>query len=90
MTQIAFQRETDDFRALTVTHQGSAYTGSWSYQIVPNGSRPTGSWSSAVTNGADKGIDVQGLTVGYYWVFIRIEGQAPYAPVLDPIDLVIK
>jgi len=91
VTVIAYQRETDDWRGFTVTNQttGQLATG-WSYQIVARGARPTGSWLSAVVNGTQKGIDIQGLSAGYYSVFFRIEGQAPYAPVLDPVELVIK
>jgi hypothetical protein len=87
---VIYQRETDDWRAIDVALNGNAYTGGWSYQIVTYGSRPTGSWTSAVVLSGAKGIDIQGLTVGSYQVFLRIDGQTPYAPVLDPIDLVIE
>jgi len=88
---IPYQRETDDWRGFTITNQTTGLpAANWSYQIVSKGARPAGSWLSAVVNGGQKGVDIQGLTAGYYWVFFRIEGQAPYAPVLDPVDLVIK
>ena len=86
---LVFQRETDDWVKWPVTQNGVPYTGAWSYQIVAHGARPTGSWITAVVNGADKGINIEALTAGYYWVFIRIDGQAPYIPVLDPEDLII-
>jgi hypothetical protein len=87
---VAYQRETDDWRGFTLTNQGSAYAGSWSYQITARGSRPIGTWLSAVTLNSRKGIDIQGLAAGRYWVWFRIEGQSPYAPILDPVDLFIS
>ena len=90
MTQVVYQRETDDWRGFSLTQDGQPYAGAWSYQIVAKGTRPTGSWQSAVTRGLAKGVDIQNLSAGYYSIFFRIEIGAPYAPVLDPIDLVIK
>ena len=90
MTQIEYQRETDDWRGFTLALRGAAYTGSWSYQIVARGARPIGTWLSSVTLNGEKGIDIQGLAAGYYWVFFRPDGQAPYAPILGPVDLVMK
>lgn len=98
MTAVSYQRETDDWRGFTLTQLDTsvqppvpvAYAGAWSYQIVARGARPTGSWLSAVTRGTAKGIDIQNLPAGYYSVFFRIDIGAPYAPVLDPIDLVMK
>jgi hypothetical protein len=85
-----FQRETDDWAEVPVTHQGQAYTDAWSYQIVPWRGRPTGSWTTAKISGAAKGFDISGLAPGYYWLFIRIDGQAPYAPELNPQIFVIE
>lgn len=90
MTSISYQRETNDWRSFTFTRDGVPYTGAWSYQIVAKGARPVGSWLSAVVLNGQRGIDVKNLAAGYYWVFFRIDGQAPYAPELDPVDLVIK
>lgn len=98
MTALSYQRETSDWRGLVFRELDTSvdppvrkiYTGSWSYQIVAKGARPVGTWLSAVTRGVAKGIDIVGLAAGYYWVFVRVEGQSPYAPKLDPIDLVIK
>jgi len=83
------QRETDDWLAWPITQAGSTYLGQWSYQIVPWRSRPTGSWLPAVTVGAAKGIEVAGLTPGYYSVFVRIDGQGSYVPVADPDVLTV-
>lgn len=99
MTAIAYQRETNDWRGFTLRRFDEFalpipryvdYTGAWSYQIVAKGARPTGAWLGAVTLNGQKGIDIKNLTPGYYWLFFRIDGQAPYVPELDPIDLVIK
>lgn len=87
---LSFQRETDDWAEIPVTQNSVDYTGSWSYQITAYGNRPTGAWLSAVTNSGKKGIDIQGMSAGYYWLWIRIDGQSPYAPVLDPEDLIIE
>jgi hypothetical protein len=86
---LSFQRETDDWAYIPVTQNGVAYTGSWSYQITAYGARPTGSWLTAVVNSGSKGIDIQGMSKGFYWLWIRIDGQGVYVPVLDPIDLEI-
>ena len=97
MTVVAYQRETNDWRSFTLNQYNSttsaweAYTGAWSYQIVARGSRPTGTWISAVVVGGFKGINILGLTVGHYWIFFRIDGQAGgYIPVLDPVELVMQ
>ena len=86
---LVMQRETDDWVKWPVTQNGAAYTGAWSYQIVAYGARPTGTWLTAVVNGADKGVDIQGLTAGYYSIFVRIDGQGAYVPVLNPKSLII-
>lgn len=87
---LRFQRETDDWFYVPVTQDDADYTGAWSYQIRPYGSRPTGSWLTAVTNTGRKGIDIQGMAAGFYWLWIRIDGQGAYTPVLDPEDLIIE
>ena len=90
-TPAVFQRETDDWTHIAVTQQGAAYDDAWSYQIVPRLPRPTGTWTAAIANlTGQKGINIVGLTAGYYWVFIRIDGQDGYIPILDPIDLIIS
>lgn len=86
---LSFQRETDDFVAWPLTQNDVTYTGAWSYQIVAYGGRPTGAWITAKVNGGIKGIDIENLAVGAYWVFIRIDGQGSYVPILDPVDLEI-
>jgi hypothetical protein len=90
VTQVVYQRETDDWRGFAIIQDGQPYAGAWSYQIVAKGARPSGSWQSAVTRGVAKGVDIQNLAAGYYSLFIRVDIGAPYAPVLDPIDLVMK
>jgi hypothetical protein len=96
LEQIRYPRETDDWRGFThrqynyETSMWEAYTGVWSYQIVPHHTRPTGTWLAAVTLGTQKGIDIAGLTVGYHWVFFRIDGQGSYTPVLGPVELVME
>lgn len=86
-----FERETDDWAHVPVTQDDESWTGSWSYQIVVYGARPTGTWLPAVTNATLKGVDIQGLTVGYWDLYIRIDGLAGYAPVfLNPDVFVIK
>jgi hypothetical protein len=84
------ERETDDWLYIPITQNGVAYTGAWSYQIVAFDARPVGSWLTAVPNGGLKGIDVQGLAVGSYDVFIRIDGQGNYAPVFKTDPLVVQ
>jgi hypothetical protein len=86
---IYVQRETDDWVGKTLTQDGVTYTGAWSYQIVAYGSRPTGSWTSAVVSAGNKGINLESLAAGNYWVFYRIDGQGSYTPVLDPEVLVV-
>lgn len=90
-----YQRETVDWRALDVlrTPPGqptAPYAGDWSYQIVPYGSRPTGSYTAAVELNGVKGVNISGLSAGTYWVFIRIDGQTPYVPIQNPLDLIIE
>ena len=85
---IVVRHETDDWIKKTHYQQGQAYTGAWSYQIVTYGASPTGSWTSAIVNGTDKGFNVENLAAGYYWVFYRIDGQAPYNPILNPEILI--
>lgn len=87
---LVFQRETDDWIKWPVTQDGVEYTGNWSYQIVPYGTRPTGTWLTAVPQAGNKGINVENLASGYYNVFIRIDGQGAYAPVLNPKPLIIQ
>lgn len=87
---IYVQRETDDWVKKTHYQDGVAYTGAWSYQIVAYKARPTGTWVTAVVNGSNKGLDVQGMTAGNYWVFYRIDGQGAYTPVIDPEILVVQ
>ena len=93
---ISYQRETDDWLGYTLNQYNPAtatfdtYTGNWSYQIVARGLRPTGTWQPAITLGSQKGIDINSLPAGYHQVFIRIDGQGAYVPVLDPIDLIIQ
>ena len=84
-----YERETDDWAHIPVIQDGTTYTGNWSYQIVPYGDRPTGTWTTAVVNGGLKGVDIQGLVVGYYTVFIRIDGLAGYAPVVENTDYLV-
>lgn len=88
---LSLQRATDDWAEIPVTLKGEPYTGAWSYQITGygNGAQPTGTWLTAVVNGGAKGVDIQGMSPGYYWVWIRIDGQGVYTPVLDPEDLEI-
>lgn len=94
--QIAYPRETDDWRGFTLrqynydTALWETYAGGWSYQIVPHHTRPIGTWLTAVVLGGHKGIDIQALTVGYHWIFFRIDGLSGYAPVLGPVELVME
>jgi hypothetical protein len=87
---IVVQRETDDWLYKPIYQDGTLYTGSWSYQITAYGARPTGAWLTAVTNTGRKGIDIQGMSKGYYWLWIRIDGQGTYAPVEAPEDLIVE
>jgi hypothetical protein len=87
---IYVQRETDDWVKKTIYLDGVVYTGAWSYQIVAYYARPTGSWVTAVVSGGNKGINIEGLSAGNYWVFYRIDGQGSYVPVLDPEVLVVQ
>lgn len=90
MPDIFVQRETDDWVQKTFTEEGTTYTGLWSSQIVAYGARPTGTWVSSVTNGGDKGFNIEGLATGYYHVYYRMDGQSPYAPVVGPDVLVVQ
>jgi hypothetical protein len=89
---VTLQRETDDWVYVPLLQAGAAYTGAWSYQIVPYMQRPGylgATWVPAVENGGARGVDVVGLASGHYWIWPRIDGQDPYVPVTDPILLVI-
>lgn len=87
---ITVQRETDDWFYKPIEQGGNLYTGAWSYQITAYGSRPTGAWLTAVTNSGLKGVDIQGMSAGYYWLWIRIDGQTPYVPIEAPEDLIVE
>ena len=87
---ITVQRETDDWFYIPVTQDDATYTGAWSYQITAYGARPTGAWLTAVVNIGRKGIDIQGMLPGFYWLWIRIDGQGAYVPVEAPEDLIVE
>lgn len=82
-----FERETDDWAQIPVTQDDASWTGGWSYQIVSYGARPSGTWLPAVTNASQKGVDIAGLTTGYYDLYIRIDGLAGYAPIFKNADV---
>lgn len=89
---IIVQRETDDWFYKPIKQGDNLYTGAWSYQITSygNGARPTGAWLPAVTNDGLKGVDIQGMSKGFYWLWIRIDAQSPYAPLEAPEDLIVE
>lgn len=88
---LVMERETDDWVEWHPTQKGQPYLGAWSYQIVAYGARPTGTWLTAVVNGGDKGVDINSMTVGYYYIFIRPDGQGAYVPVFrDDEPLIIR
>lgn len=87
---ITVQRETDDWFYIPITQGDNLYAGAWSYQITAYGARPTGAWLTAVVNSGLKGVDIQGMAKGSYWLWIRIDGQGVYTPVEAPEDLIVE
>lgn len=84
MALLRVQRETDDWIPRTISQQGSAYTGAWSYQIVAYRARPTGTWVTAAERAGVKGVEVSGLAEGIHEIYYRVDGQGSDVPVLDP------
>ena len=80
------ERETYEFRTATIRDaKGLAYTGGWHYQITPLGQRPVGAWLPSVSHAGATGFEVQNLTAGTYLLWLRLDSDAPYLPVVKPV-----
>jgi hypothetical protein len=80
------ERETYEFRSAAVRDAaGLLYTGTWHYQITPHNERPVGTWITAVTHAGKTGFTIQSLTAGDYLLWIRLDDDSPYLPVVAPV-----
>lgn len=83
---VVLERETNEFRAVTVRDAAKAvYGGTWHYQITAYGQRPTGAWVASVSHLGKSGFSVQGLARGVYALWVRVDDDSPYAPVPKPV-----
>lgn len=79
---IRYERETKEFQRVAIFNDGTPVTGdSVSFSIVWAHSRP-GDWESAERLDGYLGFWVNGLEVGSYRVWARIDGT-PETPVID-------
>jgi hypothetical protein len=80
------QRETLEFRPVTVRDTaGTVYTGTWHYQITAWNLRPVGTWLPSVSHAARTGFVIESLTAGDYALWIRLDDDNPYLPVVEPV-----
>ena len=65
-----YQRETDEFAAVTVTEAGNPVTEGVMFSIVTPGVRPT-EWIEPVEVGGQIGFMITGLALGPYECFVQ-------------------
>lgn len=75
-----YQRETDEFLPVPISHAGVAVTTGVEYSIVLNGARPA-AWTPAANLGGQIGVTIAGLASNVYDIYAQITAS-PEIPVI--------
>jgi hypothetical protein len=77
-----YPHETSEWAAVTVTVNDVVVTASVEFAILPVGSTAAKTWTAAVIRDTKTGVNITGLTVGFYEVSARVT-DAPDLVVID-------